>query len=216
MKKLMALVLSIIMMTIIPISAFAADGFNLSIFDNNEDVHVEYDEMTGDTTIQLKSGSGNIYLDFLDHVWFGTNIYVSDSSEYYNWIIWYTYMGNGPYTNINSALIKIGENRYTFDGIYNSRKDWGDENQYHREFLNIIFDGNSISMMEDLINHKDEDIKIRFTGSNGQFDVKLSSDAIEKLIQMYELYKAAGGTREKNMKVTTLANNVKFTAKIAG
>ena len=213
-KKVLSIVLTVLIMALIPISVFAADGFDLSVFDNS-DVSKKYDDMTGNTMIELASASDNIYVGMLDHVCFMPTVYVSDSSEYYNWEIWYSYLGNVQYQNINSVLIKIGDNRYTFDGIYNSRMDWGKNNDFHREILNVIFDGNSIPMMEDLISHRDEEIKMRFTGSNGQFDLTLSSTTVDRFIQMYELYKTAGGTREKNLEVTKLANDVQFTAKIA-
>lgn len=214
-KKIASLALAILLLASIPLSAFAADGFDLSIFNCSDVVSTKYDDLSGNTTIELASSSDNIYVGLLDHVCFMPTVYVSDSSEYYNWVVWYSYLGNVQYPNINSVLIKIGDNRYTFDNIYNSRSDWGSKNDYHREILNIIFDGNSLSMMEDLINHRNEDIKMRFSGSNGQFDLTLSAKTVDRLIQMYELYKDAGGTRGTNLEATKLANNVQFTAKLA-
>ena len=42
---------------------------------------------------------------------------------------------------MDELTIKIGENRYIFKDIYNQRSDFGDKNQYHKEFFKVFFDG---------------------------------------------------------------------------
>lgn len=108
---------------------------------------------------------------------------------------------------MDELTIKIGENRYIFKDIYNQRSDLGDKNQYHKEFFKVFFDEDSISVMEDLINHRDEEIKVRLSGKNSYVDFVLPDVMKDNFIHMYNLYASGGGTEKNNLKTVKVAND---------
>lgn len=213
-KKLLALVLAVFLATTVSISAFAASGFNKEVFSGRQEIKSTYDDMSGITNFYMPDmesmlGDGCIILGLLfDNIYLKPTVAVTDQFSAYYWDIVYNYSDTSfNYHYIDELTIKIGENRYIFKDIYNQRSDFGDKNQYHKEFFKVFFDEDSISVMEDLINHRDEEIKVRLSGKNSYVDFVLPDVMKDNFIHMYNLYASGGGTEKNNLKTVKVAND---------
>lgn len=61
--------------------------------------------------------------------------------------------------------------------------------------------------MEDLINHRDEEIKVRLSGKNSYVDFVLPDVMKDNFIHMYNLYASGGGTEKNNLKTVKVADD---------
>lgn len=144
-KKLLALVLAVFLATTVSISAFAASGFNKEVFSGRQEIKSTYDDMSGITNFYMPDmesmlGDGCIILGLLfDNIYLKPTVAVTDQFSAYYWDIVYNYSDTSfNYHYMDELTIKIGENRYIFKDIYNQRSDFGDKNQYHKEFFKVF------------------------------------------------------------------------------
>ena len=107
--------------------------------------------------------------------------------------------------NINEIVFKIGDNRYFFtadQGPINVLQE-AYSNGIVKEQLIIIFDANSLSFMQDFIEHRDEEVLVRFSGLNGVMDFALTKEIKDATIGLYDRYVMAGGTQPESLKTAT-------------
>lgn len=57
--------------------------------------------------------------------------------------------------------------------------------------------------MQDLVEHRNEKIKIRLVGSSDNIDFFLPDEVKDGLINLYNLYSMGGGTNSSNMELLT-------------
>ena len=62
--------------------------------------------------------------------------------------------------------------------------------------------------MQDLIQHRDEEIKVRLVGANREMEFVLTQAMKDGIIGLYDRYVMAGGTRQENMDLITQGNTV--------
>ena len=68
-----------------------------------------------------------------------------------------------------------------------------------------------VPFMEDLIQHRDEEIKIRLYGEKKDVDFVMSKQMKDSLINLYDLYVAGGGTRAENLNPLSEVESMKIT-----
>ena len=72
----------------------------------------------------------------------------------------------------------------------------------------FIIDNRTIPFMQDLIQHRDEEIKVRLVGANREMEFVLTQAMKDGIIGLYDRYVMAGGTRQENMDLITQGNTV--------
>lgn len=203
-KKLTALVLAVALMVSIPVSAFAAHGFNKAVFDNAPDVYVQKDDMTGKIIAASESllGDGGYLLPTsgggLIKMYSGVSI--SDELNA-NMILFKYYAQNWAF--INSIIVKVGNKRYRFTDISVDRSVMKDASIQETVYLHM--NSSAVPFMQDLINHRDEEIKVRLVGSNRDVDFVLTDTVKNGIINIYNLFVAGGGTSKQSLKDMDLA-----------
>lgn len=204
-KRIVSLVVSTFLAASVALGAAATSNFDISVFQNVDDIQMQYDAMTGEAFIYNKSlvidGKGMIAVN--DHVAEVLPMVNSDESvdafmlnlNYYG----YSWM------NINEIVFKIGDNRYFFtsdQGPINARQEVY-SNGMVQEQLIIVFDANSLSFMQDFIEHRDEEVLVRFSGLNGVMDFALTKEIKDAAIGLYDRYVMAGGTQPESLQTVT-------------
>lgn len=204
-KRIVSLVVSTFLAASVALGAAATSNFDISVFQNVDDIQMQYDAMTGEAFIYNKSlvidGKGMIAVN--DHVAEVLPMVNSDESvdafmlnlNYYG----YSWM------NINEIVFKIGDNRYFFtsdQGPINARQEVY-SNGMVQEQLMIVFDANSLSFMQDFIEHRDEEVLVRFSGLNGVMDFALTKEIKDAAIGLYDRYVMAGGTQPESLQTVT-------------
>ena len=204
-ERIGSLVVSTFLAASVALGAAATSNFDISVFQNVDDIQMQYDAMTGEAFIYNKSlvidGKGMIAVN--DHVAEVLPMVNSDESvdafmlnlNYYG----YSWM------NINEIVFKIGDNRYFFtsdQGPINARQEVY-SNGMVQEQLVIVFDANSLSFMQDFIEHRDEEILVRFSGASGVMDFALTKEIKDAAIGLYDRYVMAGGTQPESLKTAT-------------
>ena len=177
-----------------------------------DDIQMQYDAMTGEASIYNKSlfvdGKGVIAVN--DRVAEVLPMVSSDESvdafmlnlNYYG----YSWM------NINEIVFKIGDNRYFFtpdQGPINVRQE-SYSNGIVKEQLLIVLDANSISFMQDFIEHRDEEILVRFSGADSVMDFALTKEIKDATIGLYDRYVMAGGTQPESLQTVTDLHCIKM------
>ena len=204
-KRIVSLVVSTFLAASVALGAAATSNFDISVFQNVDDIQMQYDAMTGEAFIYNKSlvidGKGMIAVN--DHVAEVLPMVNSDESvdafmlnlNYYG----YSWM------NSNEIVFKIGDNRYFFtsdQGPINARQEVY-SNGMVQEQLIIVFDANSLSFMQDFIEHRDEEVLVRFSGLNGVMDFALTKEIKDAAIGLYDRYVMAGGTQPESLQTVT-------------
>lgn len=196
-KKIVSLALAAALLVSVPVSAFATKGFNQGVFDGREDIIVGRDDMEGQTIV-LPSydyyGSTCTWLSPDAFITIRPGMVLDDDSD--SFILTFDYLGRS-FANLNSIIIKIGDNRYTFSNCYTSRSLT--EDFLASEQISFFMKKETVGFMKDLSNHHDEEIKVRLNGSAQSFDFILSDEAKNCLLGLYDLYSSGGGTRETNL-----------------
>ena len=205
MKKLIMSAASLALAAAISVSAFAAGGFNTAVFDTGKDITVETDSMTGTTTVfttsLLEGDGGTISTGWDEEVLVYGGTVVGDDLQLYSIAMAY-YADDWAF--INKVIMKIGDTRYTFTEIDNSKKVFS--NATIRELVTIPVKTATIPFMQDLIEHRDEEVRVRLCGSEKDVEFVLTDAIKDSLINLYNLFVAGGGTRESNMKTLDMAD----------
>lgn len=200
-KKILALMFAVLLAIMVPISAFATGSFNKAVFDNADDLTVKADDMSGITNIystSLSNGKAAIYVDWYTTITVMPTISLSDEVDGY--LLGLYYVGQN-WAFINNIIVKIGDHRYTISDFDVSRKVRSGSSV--QEYICLFANSETIPMIQDLIEHRDEEIKVRFSGSNKNIDFTLTDDIKNGMINLYNLYVAGGGTNEKNIDLIT-------------
>lgn len=197
-KKLVSLALAATIMVSTSLPAFATKKFDMSVFDGLEYVGVVTDEMTNESYIYSTFGvadNGGTYVisDDGSRLSVLPTISTSDSYDFYK--LSFTCIGSS-FSGLNSAIVKIGDNRYKFT-VPQVGLDFIDGT--YLESFDVPMKKELISFMNDLIEHRNEEIKVRLVGSCINHDFTLTDTEKIKILSMYNLFVAANGTREKNM-----------------
>lgn len=212
-KRLVALITILLLVASLSLSTFAANGFNKAVFDNAADVTVTRDDMDGTLTAMTTSLIGEKGIiapegrDECIQVYAGVGI--TDSVNLLS-IVFKDYSHDAA--NINGIIIKIGNKRYSFSGINVS---WdvlrGSNTYYTGESTTIEITSKSIPMMTELIEHRDEEIRVRLQGTNRNVDFVLTDDMKNSIINLYNLYVAGGGTNAASMQIIDKVTKIDVT-----
>lgn len=212
-KRLVSLITISLLIVSLSLSTFAANGFNKAVFDNAADVTVTRDDMDGTLMAMTTSLIGEKGIiapegqDELIQVYAGVGI--TDSVNLLS-IIFKDY--SHDVANINGIIIKIGNKRYSFSGLNVSRDTLkGSGTYYIGESTTIELTSKSIPMMTELIEHRDEEIRVRLQGTNRNVDFVLTDDIKNSIINLYNLYVAGGGTNAASMQIIDRVTKIDVT-----
>lgn len=200
-KKIFAVALAVVLCATMSLSAFATTRFNKAVFDTADDITVESDDMSGITSVKstsLAKGKGAIYVDWYTTITVMPNISLSDEIDGY--LLGLYYVGE-DWAFINNIIVKIGDHRYTISDFDVSRKVRSGGSV--QEYICLFANNETIPMIQDLIEHRDEEIKVRFSGSRKNIDFVLTDDIKNGMINLYNLYVAGGGTNKENIDLIT-------------
>lgn len=204
-KKIASLALAILLLASIPLSAFATSAFNTSVFDGATDITAQSDEMAGTFTAYPTSLVGvksKISTGISSYVSVFPMVSSSDNFDMYN--ISMTYYAK-DWAFINKIVIKIGDTRYILSNFYTSRDVRKDATI--REYCSFSITNQLLPMMQDLIDHRDEEIKVRLDGSKGNIDFVLTDDIKNAMINLYNLYVIGGGLSKDSIDSVSSADS---------
>lgn len=214
-KRLVSLITISLLIVSLSLSTYAANGFNKAVFDNAADVTVTRDDMDGTLMAMTTSLIGEKGIiapegqDELIQVYAGVGI--TDSVNLLS-IVFKDY--SHDVANINGIIIKIGNKRYSFSGLNVSRDTLkGSGTYYIGESTTIELTSESIPMMTELIEHRDEEIRVRFQGTNRNVDFVLTDDIKNSIINLYNLYVAGGGTNAASMQIIDRVTKINVTVR---
>ena len=103
-------------------------------------------------------------------------------------------------SGFNSVIVKIGDNRYNFS---NGQTDSTVSEGIVLESFSLPMKKELVPFMNDLAEHINDEIKVRFVGIYKDYDFALTYDMKLKILVMYDLYVAGNGTRNKNLQDIT-------------
>ncbi len=204
-KKLVALALAASMMISVSAPALATSKFNMGVFEGRQDAFILSDEMTGEAIVLLEDDSTarTIYFDDGSRIVVTPGLMLNDSYDYY--VLTFGYFG-ANLAGIDNIIIKIGDNRYSFSNCPVSRSKLGDDLIY--EEMPIRMKRETVSFMNDLSDHREEEIKVRVNGVYQTFDFTLPDAAKDRILCLYDLYSQGGGTRDSNLRSITDTDQV--------
>lgn len=197
-KRFISLVLAALLLVAVPLSAFAASGFNQNIFDGRSDIISKSDDMTGETFVVPSYdyyGSTYVPLSSSAFIDVSAGIASNDYDDLFTLIFDYTGI---DWAGIESIIIKIGDNRYTFSNFYKSSNVTNEG--LADEYITIPMKRETLGFMNDFCKHQNEEIKVRLNGSVQTFDFILSPSEKNAIVGLYNLYVAGGGTQEANLR----------------
>lgn len=208
-KRIVALATVLMLIVSISLVSYAATQLNMSVFENADDITIKYDDISKVTTIcstSLSKGEGHVPLDYsYDHVSVYPRILAIASTSEYTWNVDY-FAKNWMF--IDEMFVKVGNNVYTFTNFITSRYVYSDATI--QEHLAFSITNDSLVFMQDLIEHRDEKIKVRLRGDADYVDFFLPDNVKDGMINVYNLYSMAGGTDPDNMKHVTAIEDAKF------
>lgn len=207
-KRLLSLATALMLIASISTAAYAANGFNKSVFNNAADVTVNADDMTGDAifaTTSLLGTDGELSVGDGEMVAVYAGISVNSSFDLFRVVIQY-YADDWAY--IDGFIVKIGNKSYVFSGVEANREIAS--NGTIRESTGITVDSSTVPLMRELIEHRNEEIKIRLCGDDKNIEFVLTDAMKNSIINLYNLFVAAGGTRSSNMKCMDIVREGKM------
>ena len=179
---------------LLPIHAGAEPEYDLSVFENNSDYTVEFDDMddTGTITFAADSEKSAVIFEIIPRDGGGSDLIMGDidirivenfpplmrlSLYYYgeDWIF------------TDEIILKPAETRYTFE--IERESEVMDGGTILEGGVVLITDV-SIGLIEDIVNGNISSVRCRFSGDR-DVDVDLTID-VESLKQLYEDYIASG------------------------
>lgn len=199
-KKLVSLALAAVMMASVSMPALATSKFNMGVFDGRQDVSISSDEMTGKTSVFLLGTSYDSHLTFDDGSFLIVNpyLYLTDSYDTYQL---YFNCFESSLADMDSIIIKIGDNRYNFSNCFTSYSAVDDNTIM--ETIGFMMKRETVDFMNDFAKHKDEEIKVRINGTYATLDFSFTDEMKNAILTMYALYVQGGGTRDKNLRNLT-------------
>ena len=108
----------------------------------------------------------------------------------------------------DQVIVVIGDNQYFFSsGTSPICQQTQLPDGTVCETLTLLLDGDSIRMVEDLKDHRDEAVQVVLVGSGGIIHFELTDAIKDGILKLYDLYVAAGGTRQENLDTITQAHH---------
>lgn len=187
MKKFLALVITLLMVSTMTVPALAVT-FDISPFENSENYEVEFDEMDDTGDIELVEGGAIIGFSEEDEegLFLGSlNIKITEALPPVL-RVQMMYVGE-EWIFIDKVILKPADTRYTFEVDCDTDVSGGKI----YEMFNLIITDESIQMLQDIVDNNVPLVKCRLDGSKRDVDCKLLFD-LEKLGQLLNDYKASG------------------------
>lgn len=192
MKKFLALIITLLLVSTLTFPAFAAINFDISPFENSDKYQVEFDEM--DDTCEIKPTSGGTFLGTGDEdedddgVIIGSiRILIFDSIPVPPFVVMnFSYVGD-DWIFTDKVIIKPHDTRYTFEVEHSTDVDDG---KIYESFAFALTD-ESIQMLQDIVDNDVTLVKTRLVGSERNLDCKLIFD-VDEISQLLTDYKASG------------------------
>lgn len=211
-KRMLSLAVAVIFIVSNALISYASPRFNMSVFENADDITVKYDDISNTTTISstsLLKGEGDIKLDYnYDYVSIYPRVISILPADQYTWNIDY-FAKNWMF--IEKVSFKVGNTVYAFTDFTTSRKVYSDATI--QEHLAFGITSDSMMFMQDLIEHRDEKIKVRLSSESDYIDFFLPDKVKDGIINVYNLYSQAGGTDTTNMKLITAIEDTKISVR---
>lgn len=200
-KKVVSLALAAAMMISVSAPALATSAFNMSVFDGRQDVSISSDDMSGQTSVFLSGDSYSSAIPFDDGslLIVDSSLFLDDSYDTYK--IYFNCF-EPSLAGMESIIIKIGDNRYNFSNCYTSQSRVNDNTVM--ETIAIMMKRETVGFMNDLKDHKDEEIRVRINGTYETLDFSLTDEMKNEILTLYDLYAQGGGTRDSNLRSVTL------------
>ena len=204
-KRLLSFIAAILVIIANCEQVFATNEFDLSAFEGNDDIVIERDDMTGESSIYLDSLQGEKgYIVSSNGDWVVRiipNVNSLDLIDAYFILGWYV---GYSWKYIDEMIVKVGNKSYFFSDLDVERSVTADDtNIFYVESFSVVLDGNSIPFMQDLIEYRDEEIRVRLVGSEGDAEFVLPVAVKDGIIGLYDRFVLAGGTRDENLKWLT-------------
>ena len=208
-KRIVSLAVAVLLSVAMAMSAFATSEFKVSAFQDVDDYQIDIDDMTGEISISIKSLLNESEFVGTDDYLLAFYPMVTTNNDFDMFLFAVMYLGYQS-ENINQVIVKIGDNRYFFSNVKFNIDNLPGFNMdgYKMELPTIIIDSRTISFMQDLIQHRDEEIKVRLVGTSKEMDFVLTQAMKDGIIGLYDRYVIAGGTRQENMDKITQGNTV--------
>ena len=208
-KRIVSLAVAVLLSVAMAVSAFATSEFKISTFQDVNDYQITIDDMTGEGSIYIKSLLNES--EFVENDDYALAFFpmVEINNDFDLFAFSVLYLGYQS-ENIDQVIVKIGDNRYFFSNVKLNIDNLPGFNMdgYKMELPTIIIDSRTISFMQDLIQHRDEEIKVRLVGTSKEMDFVLTQAMKDGIIGLYDRYVIAGGTRQENMDKITQGNTV--------
>lgn len=208
-KKVVAITTALALCILCVLNVFAASSkVDVSVFKNDENFTVSEDEMTGDITISmskienLRFTHSNSYkkYSFITPCIIIDDYGTENENTTFSLFIYY-YAENWLFAD--SAIVKIGNNRYNISDIDILQKQEVLKDGEILEGLLINVDYSDQSMMQDWVSSKD-DIKIRLSGSKGSVDITLPKAARDTIAHAYNRFVQSGCSAKGVLSTTEL------------
>ncbi len=202
-KKFLSLMLAAALVLSAALPAFASAGFDLSVFEGVEDMVVMEGEAEDDTSYvylsSLHADGKGLLVDGSKMVWVDPYVMSLEDMDVYS--IGLSYAADS-WILIRDIVVRIGSRQYYFTSPVRSANG---EDGSKIEMTTIVLDNNSLPFMQDLIEHRDEEIVVYIDGGVDGYAFTLTQEMKDGIIGLYDRYVQAGGTRSENMdKVTAL------------
>lgn len=213
-KRIVSLAVAVLLSVAMAMSAFATSEFKVSAFQDVDDYQIDIDDMTGEISISIKSLLNESEFVETDDYLLAFYPMVTTNNDFDMFLFAVMYLGYQS-ENINQVIVKIGDNRYFFsdveldiDGLPEWYTSMIDSYGVVMELPVFIIDNRTIPFMQDLIQHRDEEIKVRLVGANREMEFVLTQAMKDGIIGLYDRFVMAGGTRQENMDLITQGNTV--------
>lgn len=197
-KRVLSIATALMLIISVSTAAYAASGFNKVVFNNAADVTAKVDDMTEDAifaTTSLLGADGEISVGDGEKVAVYGGISTNSSFDLFRVVIQY-YADDWAY--IDGLIVKIGNKSYVFSDVESNGEVASDGTI--RESTGITVDSSTVPLMRELIEHRNEEIKVRLCGDEKNIEFALTDAMKNSIINLYNLFVAAGGTRSSNMK----------------
>lgn len=197
-RKAVCLVLAVCL-AMLGSCAFAA-AIDMTVFEENEDVEVTWDEMDGTAQVQPADFLSTVFIPdgVADSYGMLSPAAAYDGDEDIVRFVLVGVLSVEEKAQIERMIFKVGEKRYTFyDVDPNIRTSDGSIT----EKLGIVFDGETLSFLEALktAQKNGETVKVRLWGQKYDVDFAMTDSMLETIVNMYELFEEAGGTSAANL-----------------
>ena len=197
-RKAMCLALAVCL-AMLGSCAFAA-AIDMTVFEENEDVEVTWDEMDGTAQVTPADILSTAFIpdSVADSYGMLSPATAYDGDEDTVRFVLVGVLSVEEKAQIERMIFKVGEKRYTFyDVDSNIRTSDGSIT----EKLGIVFDGGTFSFLEALktAQKNGETVKVRLWGRKYDVDFAMTDSMLETIVNMYELFEKAGGTSAANL-----------------